>query len=54
MKATDMMDMVEKGQARLIYTDLLLAKTSDGVYVSLDGDVWELVMADILSDEFEK
>lgn len=54
MKADDMMLMVENGLARLIYTDLLLAKTSDGVYASLDGHVWEKASESIFEKEFDE
>ena len=54
MNAEDVMNMVENGKAYLIYTDLLIAKAEDGIYVSLDGNEWEKAKEKIFTDEFDK
>ena len=45
--------MCEEGRARIIYGDVLLMKTEDKFYLSLDGNVWEETESEVVRKEFE-
>lgn len=53
MSAEEAMKMCENGDATIIYGDVLLMKTEDKFYLSLDGNVWEETESDVVRKEFE-
>ena len=53
MTAEESMRLCEEGRARIIYGDVLLMKTEDKFYLSLDGNVWEETESEVVRKEFE-
>lgn len=54
MTAEEVMNMCESGECSVVYGDMLLMRTRDGiVYVSLDGHEWNQTEEDMFKKLFE-
>lgn len=50
MKPEDFLDMCENGNARVMYSTILILQSRDGIWISFDGFDWEKTDSKLISD----